>query len=85
MASEKIREVEIAIEAALLRQRDELLAAVNGLLGLVQLADSRDDMPIVLAENHRYKDALTLVERIQGTTKTPNLCPCHWSNCGCGR
>jgi hypothetical protein len=34
MASEKICEVEIAIEAALLQQRDELLAAVNGLLGL---------------------------------------------------
>jgi hypothetical protein len=66
MASEKIREVEVAIEAALLRQRDELLAAVNGLLGLVELVDGRDDMPIVLAENHRYKDALALVKRIEG-------------------
>jgi hypothetical protein len=45
-------------------QRDELLAALNGLLGLVQLVDRRDDMPIVLSENHRYKDALALVSRL---------------------
>jgi hypothetical protein len=66
MASDKIREVEIAIEAILLQQRDELLAAVKGLLGLVELVDSRDDMATVLAENHRYKDALALVNRIEG-------------------
>jgi hypothetical protein len=46
-------------------QRDELLAALNGLIGLVQLVDSRDDMPAVLADNHRYHDALALVTRIE--------------------
>jgi len=45
---------------------EHLLAACKGLLGLVQLVDSRDDMPIVLAENHRYQDALALVERLEG-------------------
>lgn len=46
-------------------QRDELLAALNGMLGLVQIADSRGDLPLVLAENHRYVDALALVNRIE--------------------
>ncbi len=47
-------------------QRDQLLAALNGLIGLVQLVDSRGDMPIVLADNHRYIDALALVKHIEG-------------------
>ena len=50
---------------AIRKERDNLLAVLNGLLGLVQLADSRDDMPLVLADNHRYKDALSLVNGIE--------------------
>lgn len=46
----------------------ELLDAVNGLLGLVQLAESRGDLPanLRLSENHRYVEALALVTRLEG-------------------
>ncbi len=56
----------VELHDAVVDTANDLLAAVKGLLGLVQLVDSRDDMPLKLAENHRYRDALALVERIEG-------------------
>jgi hypothetical protein len=60
------------LDEAVLRQHDELLEAVHGLLGLIEIADGRDDMPLKLAANHRYIDALALVQRIRqiGSSKS---------------
>lgn len=47
----------------------ELLNAIKGLLGLVQIITFRNDLPPDLAaslkDNHRYKDADALVARIE--------------------
>lgn len=72
-----MEEVRIVIARATQRitdlgaERDELLGFVNGLLGLVQLITSRDDLPREIREamlsNHRYVDALAYVEDCDGT------------------
>jgi hypothetical protein len=57
------------------RERDELYGYVNGLLGLLQLVRSRDDMPLAISEvlrtNHRATDAAAYLTQIVPPEKSP--------------
>jgi hypothetical protein len=61
---------EAAANCHLMQAAPDLLDAVNGLLGLVQLISHRTDLPAdlpsAMQHSHRYMDALALVQRIEG-------------------
>jgi hypothetical protein len=55
------------------RQRDEAVALLKGMVGLVQLMASRKDMPAApfaaMHSNHRYADALQFLATLDRTEK----------------
>ncbi len=67
-------------------ERDELYGYVNGLLGLLQLVCSRDDMPKeigeVLRTNHRATDAAAYLTQIVPPIGTEQLASEQCSQCG---
>lgn len=67
-------------DAALL-QIQELRNALNGLMGLVQLIQSRADLPEDLhrnlTTNHRYQEAMRLSEPCDGTWGNPPVTHCN--------
>lgn len=51
---------------AAVNERAELIAALQGMVGLIQLLPDAERRPLL--DNHRYRDAYALVARITGAS-----------------